>query len=127
MKLNSEKLFKAGAYSKTAMTHPQSKRVINVKMTEEDWAKAKVEAKAQNIKGQPAQETYTRFFDERLKERPWSVKDYFDNDYDKMRSTIFHELGHHIHQMTGWSVSNPRLRKSVAENLDLSLHLIQKL
>ena len=33
--------------------------------------------------------------------RPWSVKDYQDNDFDQFRSTIFHELGHHIHQMYG--------------------------
>ena len=33
--------------------------------------------------------------------RPWSVKEYQDNDFDQFRSTIFHELGHHIHQMYG--------------------------
>jgi hypothetical protein len=33
--------------------------------------------------------------------RPWSSKSYQDNDFDQFRSTIFHELGHHIHQMYG--------------------------
>lgn len=33
--------------------------------------------------------------------RPWSARSYQDNDFDQFRSTIFHELGHHIHQMYG--------------------------
>jgi SPP1 gp7 family putative phage head morphogenesis protein len=31
--------------------------------------------------------------------RPWTIDDFLDNDYDRARSTFFHELGHHIHQM----------------------------
>lgn len=33
--------------------------------------------------------------------RPWSARSYQDNDFDQFRSTIFHELGHHVHQMYG--------------------------
>ena len=49
MKLNTRKLFKKGLYSKTEMNHPQSPRVVNTKITEEQWANAKERAKAQNI------------------------------------------------------------------------------
>ena len=31
--------------------------------------------------------------------RPFSVKSYYDNPVDKLRSTFYHEFGHHIHQM----------------------------
>ena len=31
--------------------------------------------------------------------RPWTIDEFLDNDYDRARSTFFHELGHHIHQM----------------------------
>ena len=34
-----------------------------------------------------------------VSKRPFSVKDYYDNPVDKLRSTFYHEFGHHIHQM----------------------------
>lgn len=30
--------------------------------------------------------------------RPFTIDEFLDNDYDRARSTFFHELGHHIHQ-----------------------------
>ena len=38
-------------------------------------------------------------YGDNVKNRPKSVKFYFDNGFDKFRSTIYHEFGHHIHQM----------------------------
>ena len=115
MALNTRKLFKKGLYSKTEMNHPQSPRVVNTKITEEQWANAKERARKKRYRAEKTVRDYARWDDEDLKVRSWSVKDYWDNDYDKMRSTIFHELGHHIHQMTGWSASNPKTRKAVYE------------
>jgi len=31
--------------------------------------------------------------------RPFSVKEYLDNGFDRFRSTMYHEYGHHVHQM----------------------------
>jgi len=31
--------------------------------------------------------------------RPFSVKEYLDNGFDRFRSTMYHEFGHHVHQM----------------------------
>ena len=31
--------------------------------------------------------------------RPFSVKAYLDNGFEKFRSTMYHEFGHHVHQM----------------------------
>lgn len=39
------------------------------------------------------------------KNRPWSVKEYWSDPLDQIRSTMYHEIGHHIHQM--WK---PRLK-----------------
>ena len=38
-------------------------------------------------------------------ERPHSSKQYYDDPLDKLRSTMYHEFGHHVHQM--W---NPRIK-----------------
>jgi hypothetical protein len=32
-------------------------------------------------------------------DRPFGVDDYLDNDLEKLRSTMYHEFGHHVHQM----------------------------
>jgi hypothetical protein len=32
-------------------------------------------------------------------DRPYSAAHYYDNDLDDLRSTMYHEFGHHIHQM----------------------------
>ena len=82
--------------------------MLTPKITEEQWANAKERARKKRYRAEKTVRDYARWDDEDLKVRSWSVKDYWDNDYDKMRSTIFHELGHHIHQMTGWSASNPK-------------------
>ena len=34
-----------------------------------------------------------------LKKRPKTTKQYYDNDLDIMRNVMYHEFGHHIHQM----------------------------
>ena len=115
MNLNVGLLFKKGSYSKTKMSHPQSKRVVNTKISEEQWAEAKERAREKRIRADKTVRDFARYEDENLKQRSWSVKDYWDNDYDKMRSTIFHELGHHIHQMTGWTASNPKTYKNIAK------------
>ena len=35
-----------------------------------------------------------------ISERPWSVKEYFEDGIDKTRSLMYHEFGHHVHQIT---------------------------
>jgi len=32
-------------------------------------------------------------------DRPYSAAHYYDNDLDDLRSTMYHEFGHHVHQM----------------------------
>jgi hypothetical protein len=34
-----------------------------------------------------------------FKKRPKTTKQYYDNDLDIMRNVMYHEFGHHIHQM----------------------------
>ena len=34
-----------------------------------------------------------------ITKRPFSVKEYLENPVDRIRSTMYHEFGHHIHQM----------------------------
>ena len=36
---------------------------------------------------------------DKITDRPWTVKYYFDNDLDRLRSTFYHEIGHQIHQL----------------------------
>ena len=33
------------------------------------------------------------------KGRSWTADSYFDNRFDGFRSTLYHEFGHHVHQM----------------------------
>ena len=33
-----------------------------------------------------------------LNERPFTAEQYFDNGVDKIRQTLYHEFGHHVHQ-----------------------------
>jgi len=35
------------------------------------------------------------------KARSWTADSYFDNRFDGFRSTLYHEFGHHVHQMYG--------------------------
>lgn len=54
---------------------------------------------------------------ETRKARSWTADSYFDNRFDEFRSTLFHEFGHHVHQMygvkkgeflsTGWNWTPP--------------------
>jgi SPP1 gp7 family putative phage head morphogenesis protein len=55
--------------------------------------------------------------------RPWTVEKYLDNDYDRARSTFFHELGHHIHQMYG---TKPSRRYWGANATPVELLMIKK-
>jgi len=34
-----------------------------------------------------------------ITQRPFSVKAYLDNGFERFRSTMYHEFGHHVHQM----------------------------
>jgi hypothetical protein len=34
-----------------------------------------------------------------VSKRPFSTKAYYNNNFDKLRNTIYHEFGHHVHQM----------------------------
>ena len=38
-------------------------------------------------------------YGEDLAKRPFSVKQYLDNGFERFRSTMYHEFGHHVHQM----------------------------
>jgi len=38
-------------------------------------------------------------YGEDLAKRPYSVKSYIDNGFERFRSTMYHEFGHHVHQM----------------------------
>ena len=38
-------------------------------------------------------------YGEDLAKRPFSVKSYIDNGFERFRSTMYHEFGHHVHQM----------------------------
>jgi len=38
-------------------------------------------------------------YGEDLAKRPFSVKKYLDNGFERFRSTMYHEFGHHVHQM----------------------------
>jgi len=43
---------------------------------------------------------YTWKRGDRLGERPWSAKEYFDDGLDQTRSLMYHEFGHHVHQLS---------------------------
>ena len=43
--------------------------------------------------------TNTWKYGDNITKRPFSVAGYLDNPVDKLRSTMYHEFGHHIHQM----------------------------
>ena len=38
-------------------------------------------------------------YGENVVKRPFSVKEYLDNGFERFRSTMYHEFGHHVHQM----------------------------
>jgi hypothetical protein len=38
-------------------------------------------------------------YGEDVLKRPYSVKEYLDNGFERFRSTMYHEFGHHVHQM----------------------------
>jgi hypothetical protein len=38
-------------------------------------------------------------YGDKIENRPKSVKFYLKDNFDKFRSTMYHEFGHHIHQM----------------------------
>ena len=43
--------------------------------------------------------THSWKYGEDLAKRPFSVKAYLDNGFERFRSTMYHEFGHHVHQM----------------------------
>jgi SPP1 gp7 family putative phage head morphogenesis protein len=38
-------------------------------------------------------------FGDDLKKRPWVSSEYYDNNLDRIRSTMYHEFGHQVHQL----------------------------
>ena len=70
---------------------------------------------------------YTWKRGDRLGERPWSAKEYFDDGLDQTRSLMYHEFGHHVHQLSqvknrGTYVNPPveKLLKSVRDKGGIS-------
>lgn len=53
-----------------------------------------------------------------IKDRPWSTKEYFPDGLDKVRSLMYHEFGHHIHQIRGLDADYAPLTSPIEKRLD---------